>query len=437
MRLKPYAKCKDSGIEWIEKIPEDWKTRKIKHFSKIFTGSTPQSSNDSYWNGEIIWLTPLDLNKSGKFVSSSKRKITEEGFLKCGTSFINKGAIILATRAPIGYPKITNAKLCFNQGCKAFEIEKEFIADYCYYYFVAFEDILKSKGNATTFSELSTYDLASFLVLKPPIKEQNIIAYHLDKKTVEIDELIEKDKRLIELLKEKRIALINHVVTKGLNPNIKMKDSGIEWIGEIPEDWEVKKLKTISEIVLGKMLTNEDKGDYELKPYLRAQNILWEIADVTDIKNMWFSKSEIRKYKLKKDDLLVSEGGEAGRTAIWNGELSECYIQNSVHKLTINNHNFPRYILYLFESYGKKGILESMVNRVSIAHLTREKIKEIYCIIPPLLEQTTIANFLDKTIEKIDHTIQKIQKKIKLLEEYKKSLIHHVVTGKIDVREAI
>ncbi|MBI5000027.1 MAG: restriction endonuclease subunit S [Euryarchaeota archaeon] len=219
-----------------------------------------------------------------------------------------------------------------------------------------------------------------------------------------------------------------------LKPYPSYKDSGVEWIGEIPEGWEVHKLKFISNIVLGKMLKNEDDGGNFLKPYLRAQNILWEQVDSTDINEMWFSLGEIISFKLQKNDLLVSEGGEVGRTAIWNDELDECYIQNSVHKVTINSSLISRYYLYLFEAYGKNGLFNSIVNRVSIAHLTREKLKEIRCISPPPPDQSAIASFLDRKTARIDNEIGLVERKIWLIEEYRKSLIHHVVTGKVDVR---
>ena len=129
----------------------------------------------------------------------------------------------------------------------------------------------------------------------------------------------------------------------------KYKDSGIKWIGEIPEHWEVKKLKYIAHIILGKMLTPNDKGGYFLKPYLRAQNLKWLKPEVSNIKEMWFSEDELKTYRVEKNDLLISEGGEIGRTCIWNNELEEVYIQNSVNKVSIKN-NDPYYFLFLFYS---------------------------------------------------------------------------------------
>ncbi|KAF5427065.1 type I restriction enzyme, S subunit, partial [Candidatus Methanophagaceae archaeon] len=206
------------------------------------------------------------------------------------------------------------------------------------------------------------------------------------------------------------------------------KDSGTEWLGEIPEHWEAKPIKYVGDIVLGKMLTPDDKGGYFRKPYLRAQNITWEKLDTEDIKEMWFSEKDLSQYRLKENDLLVSEGGEVGRTAIWKNELNECYIQNSVHKITIKSKNNPHYYLYHFQIYGKTGCFDSIVNRVSIAHLTREKLKEIMFLSPTLSEQQTIANYLDRKTHLIDTLIENKQKLIDLLKEQRAAIINQAVT---------
>jgi len=211
-------------------------------------------------------------------------------------------------------------------------------------------------------------------------------------------------------------------------PYTEYKYSGVEWMGEIPAHWEVKKLKYSSSIVLGKMLESNDNGNYNEKPYLRAQNISWEKVDDSDIKEMWFSDRELIRYRLELNDLLVSEGGEVGRTAIWRNELEECYIQNSVHKVTIQKNNVPLYFLYQFLACGKSGHFEAIANRVSIAHLTREKLKEVISLIPPIQEQQAIADFLDRETARIDELIAKKQRLIDLLREQRTALITHAVT---------
>ena len=149
---------------------------------------------------------------------------------------------------------------------------------------------------------------------------------------------------------------------------------------------------------------------------------------------MWFTVKELDQYRINKGDLLVSEGGEVGRTAIWNEEIDECYIQNSVHKVTMRNEHHSRFFLHLLGIYGKIGHFNSVVNRVSIAHLTKEKLQDIYFVHPSLPEQRTIAEYLDRKTEQIDTLIDKKRRQIDSYSQYRTALIANVVTGKIDIR---
>ena len=219
---------------------------------------------------------------------------------------------------------------------------------------------------------------------------------------------------------------------KNTKPYNHYKPSGIAWLGEIPQHWEVRKLKYNADVVLGKMLCNENKGSYLLKPYLKSKNIQWLKVNVLNVEEMWFSQKELDQYRIKKGDLVLSEGGEVGKTCIWNNELDECYIQNSAHKVTFNDDNVSKFFLFLFFTYGKKGGFESIVNRVSIGHLTREKLSHIKCVTPPLSEQTTIARFLNYKLNKIDRFILKKKKLIQLLNEQKAAIINDAVTKGLD-----
>jgi type I restriction enzyme S subunit len=206
------------------------------------------------------------------------------------------------------------------------------------------------------------------------------------------------------------------------------KDSGVEWLGDIPKHWEVKKLKYESDVVLGKMLCTENKGNYQLKPYLKSKNIQWLNVDISSVDEMWFSPVEMELYRIKDGDLILSEGGEVGKTCIWNGELEECYIQNSAHKVTFSKQNHSRFFLYLFFIAGNIGLFDSIVNKVSIAHLTRDKLTNIDFVFPPLLEQTAIAAFLDRKTAQIDQAVAIKEKQIALLKERKQILIQNSVT---------
>ncbi|EDP6888509.1 restriction endonuclease subunit S, partial [Campylobacter upsaliensis] len=265
----------------------------------------------------------------------------------------------------------------------------------------------------------------------PPLQEQKEIAEFLDKKCEKIQNYINKKQKLITLLQEKKQALINKIVTKGLNPNIEFKNSEIAYLGLIPHHWEVKKLKYVGKVVLGKMLCNEHQKGYSHCYYLKSKNLQWLNVEVSQIEKMWFSEYEKSLYRIKKDDLLVSEGGEVGKTCIWNNELAECYIQNSVHKITLNKFNNAKFFLYLFFTYGKLGVFDSVVSRVSIAHLVLEKLVNVDMVVPPLQEQKQIANFLDEKCEKINSAIEKTKRQITLIKEYKNTLINEAVCGRI------
>ena len=217
-----------------------------------------------------------------------------------------------------------------------------------------------------------------------------------------------------------------------MKPYAEYQDSGIEWLGRIPEQWKVKKLKYLSDVILGKMLTPNSKVGYHLKPYLRAKNLTWLKVDTIDIKEMWFSENDLKRYRLRKNDLLVSEGGEVGRTCIWCDEIPECYIQNSVNRVRFSKNLNPRYYLYLFLIYGYKGHFDSVVSRVSIAHLTKEKLVDIAFLVPPLHEQEQIAKYLDRKTEQIDTLIDKKKRLIELLKEERTAIINQAVTKGID-----
>ena len=209
------------------------------------------------------------------------------------------------------------------------------------------------------------------------------------------------------------------------------KDSEVDWIGEIPAGWEMKKLKFISDVTLGKMLTPEDKGNYHQKSYLRSENIQIERVDISDVKEMWFSEKELDKYRLRTNDLLVNEGGDIGRTAIWLDEIDEVYIQNSVNRVRFED-NSSVYFLFQFVLYHAIGQFDSIVNRVSIPHLTKEKLINVSFIVPPLQEQQEIVDYLDHKTQQIDSFIEKTNEKIEILKEQRIAIINQVVTKGLD-----
>ncbi|MDA8516707.1 restriction endonuclease subunit S [Citrobacter sp. Igbk 16] len=211
--LNPDVPMKDSGVEWLGAIPRNWNCVAIKNICKIVNGSTPKSSIEEYWDGDIDWFTPTDLShKETIQVNDSLRKITNSGFLSCGTTMVPANTVILSSRAPIGSLAITKKSACTNQGCKSLVTFSAQLSKYIYYSLLTFNSPLNNLGRGSTFLELSSDDLGGFKISLPNDDMGEIIKY-IDMTILKIDNLIEKQLQQIALLKERRTALISSAVT--------------------------------------------------------------------------------------------------------------------------------------------------------------------------------------------------------------------------------
>jgi type I restriction enzyme S subunit len=283
---------------------------------------------------------------------------------------------------------------------------------------------------------LSREDFKSLLIPVPPKDEQIRIANFLDRETAKIDELIQKQEKLIELLEEKRKSVIGSVITKGLSADNVFKESNIQWIGKVPNYWTIGKVKNYFQVTLGKMLQPEKKRDTDrLVRYLRAANIQLSGADTTDVKEMWLSENELKELRLIDGDILVSEGGDVGRCCIWKSELEECYFQNSINRVRPIGNQLNKFFYYWMTFAKNSGYIDILCNKSTIAHLTAEKLSALPMVFPPIGEQIEIANYLDSMFLKFDLLISKSELSIAFLKEHRSSLISAAVTGKIDVRE--
>lgn len=410
--MKRYEEYKPSGVEWFGQIPQHWLVLPLRRLASIGNGK-------DYKN--------IEVDEGGYPVYG-----TGGEFARCSEFLHDKPSVLLGRKGTINKPLIVIEPFWTSDTIYYTIIGKKILPEMLYHLVWQIPFELYEYGSAIPSMTKSDYEEMKFPIPPPP--EQHQIVAYLDRKTAQIDELLEKKKRKIELLKEYRTALINQVVTKGLDPNVEMKDSGVEWIGDIPKHWDVLSLKYFGDVVLGKMLTPLQKEGFELKPYLRSINIQDGVIDISDVNQMWFSSSELQRLRLKEGDLLLNEGGDVGRSSLWNNEIEECYFQNSVNRVRFSN-DISRYFFYLSQTYHHRGHYDSIVSRVSIPHLTKEKLESANFIRPPLSEQHQIIEHLDRKTSEIDQLILSERNKINLLKEYRQSLISNVVTGKVDVRK--
>lgn len=438
-----YSSYKESNVNWLGLIPESWGITKIK-FNTYVKGRVGWHGLNSEEFSEIgIHLVTGTDFKDGFVNWDSCYRITEERYHEDPYIQLQEGDLLITKDGTIG--KLARVKdlpgrATLNSGIFLVRAQNSaYLENYLYWILrsASFDYFMDLHKAGSTIQHLYQEVFNQFSFPIPSKNEQLRLVSYLDRETSKLDTLISKQDQLIELLQEKRKALISHAVTKGLNPDAKMKDSGVEWLGMVPDGWVVTLLKRGYSVSLGKMLQPEAKVESdELLPYLRAANIQWDGVDVSDVKEMWISNAERKHLRLEDGDLLVSEGGDVGRSSIWKNELPECYYQNSANRVRSLNGNNNRFLYYWILAVKDGGYIDILCNKSTIAHFTAEKVNALPVAYPEPTEQTKIADHLDIETTKIDTLIDKAKRSIELAKEHRTALISAAVTGKIDVREA-
>ena len=437
MSFPKYPDYKPSRLDTRAPLPSSWSEAPIKRAFDIVSGSTPKTDNEEFWDGETTWVTPADLSGLDAVdVTESKRTITEAGLLSCGTTLVPAGSIVISTRAPIGTLAIAGKELCTNQGCKALVPNGECSSRFAYYYLSACTEQLNIKGRGTTFLELSGDELGSFLMPKPAPVEQELICAFLDRETAKIDTLIAEQQRLIELLQEKRQAVISHAVTKGLNPNAPMKDSGVEWLGEVQEHWEVKPLKHLTRQISVGVVVEPSKyyDDQGTVPALRSLNIKAGEIQMDDCVYITEESNEIlKKSRLCAGDLVVVRTGQPGTCAVIPDELDNC---NCIDLIFIRK---PRdgdstYLMLSLSSDSSRYQYAAGAEGAIQQHFNVKTASELVVPWPPEEEQSQIRDWLMRKTSDVDRLTSIAVQSIELLEERRSALISAAVTGQMDVR---
>ncbi|HRW62310.1 MAG TPA: restriction endonuclease subunit S [Bacteroidales bacterium] len=437
--MKPYPTYKDSGIEWIGEIPEHWGNYKIsRSFKLIGSGTTPKADNEKFYNnGDINWILTGDLKDN--IINESTKKITQEALDKHSTLKIYpKNTLLIAMYgATIGKVGILNIEACTNQACCALSQSDFFNIKFLYYWFVTNRNQIINLSYGGGQPNISQEIIKSLKISGPSLKEQNNIVSYLDDRVSQIDETIAKKEMLVELLEEERKAIINEAVTKGLNSNVKLKPSGIEWLGDIPEHWEIQKLKYVvsQRLQYGANEPAEDE-DPDQPRYIR----ITDFGDDGSLKDDTFRSltyEKAKEFMLNEGDVLFARSGATvGKTFHFKDYIGEACFAGYLIKASPDQNILTSDWLY---NYTKSSYYERWRNSVfiqaTIQNIGADKYNFLPVTIAPIKEQKDIVLFLEKQNSRIDNTITKIQKEIELLKEYRQALIFEAVTGKIDVRE--
>jgi len=444
MSFPRYPKYKDSGVEWLGEVPEHWETRRAGSLG-IFSSS---GIDKTMVEGEsrVQMFNYLDVYKSTDKVLrySPDLMTTSAPDAKISAHSVCDGDLLITpsseTRDDIGHAARVISPPCpivYSYHLVRFRLARPQIAPYLAYAWNAapVRAYFESVCTGTTRKVLVRDDLRNAPLAIPPIPEQAAIAAFLDRETAKIDALIAEQQRLIELLQEKRQAVISHAVTKGLNPGAPMKDSGVEWLGKVPEHWTLPPLYVRFDQVLGKMLDHGKMTGAHPTPYLRNQDVRWDYINVDELPVMDIAPHEQERFTVKKGDLLMVEGRELGRSAIWSGDDGVVAFQKALHRLRPRDETeHMRYFYYLMIFVNATGAFMANQSPNEIPHLTGEQLRKYRFPKPPYTEQVAIARDLDQFAERLDSLCSEAALAITLLQERRSALISAAVTGQIDVR---
>ena len=438
--MNRYAEYKDSGVEEICEIPAAWDLKKLTFVtSSIGSGTTPKSDNDQYYqDGTIPWLITGDLNDGNVSIVSNKINTLAIEDYPALKAWPARSLAIAMYGATIGKVGLLQFPTTVNQANCVFVFNGENCPRFWLYVLLANRSRIVSMRYGGGQPNISQEILKSLRFACPQKEEQSLISAYLDKKTSHIDSLIEKIAQKIKLLKEQRTSLIVQCVTKGLDPNVEMKNSGVEWIGEIPSHWDTKRLASFGSFYKGKRIT---KGDLRVigRPCILYSQIYTSYDHITAEVDSYIEQRLFdHSIKVTKEIFLFTCSGETadeiGKCLLYYGD-EEISIGGDIvaYKLQPHAQFDPIFLSFVFNCSYSKFFKASNSRGEIVVHIYKNQLRELRVVFPGIEEQIEIGQYLNKMTSQIDSLSEKLRRKIELLKEYRQSLISNVVTGKVKV----
>jgi type I restriction enzyme, S subunit len=422
-RYKAYPEYRDSGVEWLGNIPVGWDCVRLKFASEL-SGKKVAPSNEAKYVG----LENIQSN-NGRFVATED--VTPEGIsnsFSCGDVLFGKLRPYLAKSWLADFSGICSSELLVLTSKK---VNPRFL-----HYFTLTEEFIDQVDSSTYGSKMprASWDFIGLLEVPIPCNESKKIAHFLDHETAKIDALIEKQQRLVELLKEKRQAVISHAVTKGLNPNAPMKDSGVEWLGEVPAHWKVASLGYYAQISTGATPDRSNQSYWNGSiPWIKTGEVKYdEIFEAEE----YISEEAVAKSSVKLSPpgtvlmAMYGQGVTRGRVAILG--VAATYNQ-ACAAINARLEVWNKYLIFFF--MAAYHAIRDDGNETSQMNLNADIVGKFKISIPPLNEQHQIVDCITPKIEKFDSMISQSETAISLMQERRTALISAAVTGKIDVRD--
>ena len=440
MKYPSYPSMKDSNVEWLGKVPSHWIVQMIKRKSRVMRGASPRPIDDPVYfddNGEYAWVRIADVSAADTFLRETPQRLSSLG--SSLSVKMQPESLFLSIAGSVGKPCITKIKCCIHDGFVYFP-DLKCDVKYFFYIFAAGE-AYKGLGKLGTQLNLNTETVGAIRMAFPPLPEQQAIAAFLDGKTQAIDAVIQQKERLIALLQEKRQALISQAVTKGLDPDVPMKDSGIDWLGEIPAHWAVKRLKHVTSFITSGSRGWAQHYSDDGALFLRIGNLTRDSIHLR-MNDLQFvtppDGSEGERTRVQVGDVLVSITAYIGSIAVVEDDLGDAYVNQHIaltrpriaqaHPLWIGNS--------LLSDTGQAQFTRLLCGGTKDG-LGLDDVANLILPIPPRDEQQAILERLNTQCLNGKRLSGTLQTQIDKLREYRQTLISAAVTGKIDVRQEV
>jgi len=436
-KLEPYAEYKNSGIEWLGMVPAEWTVIKTGHVTRLTTGWTPPTGDSEAYVGDNLWANISDLGP--KILKDTSKRISDEAVTSARIARSRKGSLLFSFKLSVGQVSFAGTDMYTNEAIATFEETDRLSTRFAYYALPLY--LLQNANENIYGAKLLNQDLMKSARLCLPAKTiQDRIADYLDRETAQIDELIGKQEGLIDLLAEKRQAIITHAITKGLNA-ADTKPSSLPWLGEVAAHWTLVKLKHVVDVLTGFPFKSEDfTEDLEDIALLRGVNVNPGQTNWGDtVRFSRLAADEYSTYLLRKGDLvlgldrpIVSDGIRV--CSIEERDLPALLLQR-VARIRANNKANQEFIGHVLSSSVFASYLEPLFTGVSVPHMSPGQLGEFKIALPPLQEQEVILRSLRRSLSKLDVLADRSRSTIGLLRERRSALISAAVTGKIKVTE--
>lgn len=424
MSFRAYPEYKPSGFDWLPEVPAHWVDRKIARDIPFVVGWTPPSGKDEYYDGDFPWVTIADMTQMS--VEDTKSKISHLAVQDKGAKVVPAGSMLFSFKLSVGkiafltIDSYTNEAIAGFLSCGPLDLE---------YWKYAAPEFIPRYGRENIYgATLLNQELISSVRFSAPARaEQTQIARFLDHETARIDALIEEQQRLIELLKEKRQAVIFQAVTKGLDPAVSMKDSGVEWLGEMPAHWVVSRAKLVSDIFVPQR-NKPELNDSEGIAWVTMEDMNGGYISATNLKVTELAADEAGSKVLKKGAVIASCVGRFGIVAI---NAVDVVINQQLQAFEPRKikAEYLKNIVSLSKEY-----FELIGTAATLVYVNQQGFENLPVLIPFGSEQESICLYVDEASARFDALLSQSFESIQLLQERRSALISAAVTGKIDVR---